>query len=86
RIDTLPTGGSLMLDGVAVTTGQLITAANLTKLVFTATDDDANASANFTFSVQDAGGAFDATPNTFTINTTAVNDAPVGTDKTIPIS
>ncbi|KQP07491.1 hypothetical protein ASF26_21595 [Methylobacterium sp. Leaf93] len=86
RIDTLPTGGSLKLDGVAVTTGQVILAADLTKLVFTATDDDANASVSFTFSVQDAGGDFAATPNTFTINTTAVNDIPVGADKTIAIS
>ena len=45
--------------------------------------------ASFTFQVQDNGGTanggvdLDPSPNTMTINVTAVNDAPAGTDKTV---
>ena len=45
--------------------------------------------ASFTFQVQDDGGTanggvdLDPTPNTMTVNVTAVNDAPAGTDKTV---
>ena len=45
--------------------------------------------ASFTFQVQDNGGTanggvdLDQTANTMTINVTAVNDAPAGTDNTV---
>ena len=45
--------------------------------------------ASFTFQVQDNGGTanggvdLDQTPNTMTVNVTAVNDAPAGTNKTV---
>ena len=45
--------------------------------------------ASFTFQVQDDGGTanggvdLDPTPNTMTVNVTAVNDAPAGTNKTV---
>ena len=80
RIDTIPTAGTLTLSGVPVTAGQVISVANITagNLVFTPT---ANASgtgyASFTFSVRDSNNAYDAAPNTLTVNVTAVNDAPV---------
>ncbi|MBI5332965.1 MAG: tandem-95 repeat protein, partial [Burkholderiales bacterium] len=79
RIDTLPTAGTLLLDGVAVSAGAVVSLADIAagKLVFQP-DGDANGSpyGSFNFSVQDDAGAFDATPNTFTLNVTPVNDAP----------
>ncbi|MBI5333896.1 MAG: tandem-95 repeat protein, partial [Burkholderiales bacterium] len=80
RIDTLPAAGTLLLDGVAVTAGTVVNAADISagKLVF---QPAANASGapygSFTFSVQDNAGAFDAAPNSFTLNVTPANDAPV---------
>jgi Mg-chelatase subunit ChlD len=77
RIDTVPLNGSLMLNGVAVTAGQVITAASISggQLTFVPLPD-ANGTnyANFTFSVRDSGGAFDPAPNTITVNVTAVSD------------
>ena len=78
RIDSLPAAGSLTFNGVAVSVGQIIPAGSLGNLVFTPTADaNGNGYANFTFSVQDSAGGFDATPNTITLNVTPVNDAPV---------
>ena len=81
RIDSLPAAGSLLLNGVSVAAGTVVSAADVTagKLVFVPVAD-ANGSpyAHFTFSVQDSAGAFDAAPNTLTLNITPVNDAPVG--------
>ncbi|MBL8711681.1 MAG: cadherin domain-containing protein, partial [Alphaproteobacteria bacterium] len=91
-ITTLPATGSLTLNGVAVTAGQSITAANITSglLRFTpAANANGLANASFTFQVRDDGGTanggvdLDASPNTMTINVTAVNDAPAGTDTTV---
>ena len=78
RIDSLPAAGSLALNGVAVTAGQVIAVANLGNLVFTpAPHANGNAYAGFDFSVQDSAGAFDTTPNRLSIAVSAVNDAPV---------
>jgi VCBS repeat-containing protein len=78
RIDSLPAAGALTLNGTAVTAGQLIDAADLPNLVFTPAANANGANyANFTFSVQDSGGLFDAAPNTITFNVNAVNDPPV---------
>lgn len=79
RIDGLPAVGTLFLSGVAVTAGQVvgvsdINAGNLTFLP--AAGASGSPYASFTFSVRDAGGLYDAAPNTITINVTAVNDAP----------
>jgi VCBS repeat-containing protein len=79
RIDTLPTAGTLTLSGVAVTAGQVVSAADITagRLVFSPTADANGTSyASLTFSVQDSHSTYDATPNTLTFNVTAVNDAP----------
>jgi len=76
RIDTLPSAGALLLDGVAVTAGQDIDAADIPLLTYApplnANGDDY---ASFTFSVSD-GEVFSAAPNTLTIDVTPVNDAP----------
>ncbi len=82
RIDTLPAAGTLILFGSGpVVAGQLILAADITagNLRFTpAVDANGAPYTTFTFSVRDTGGpAFDPSPNTMTVNVTAVNDAPV---------
>jgi Ca2+-binding RTX toxin-like protein len=89
-ITTLPVTGSLRLAGLAVTAAQEILAANLASLTYTpAANANGNAVASFTFQVRDNGGTagggidLDPTPNTITVSLTPVNDAPVGTDKTI---
>ena len=89
EIITLPSAlaGSLTLTGSgAVTAGQSISVSDISngKLIFTATNADANGTgfANFTFKVQDNGGIanggvnLDPTANTITIDVTAVNDTP----------
>ena len=76
RIDTLPAAGTLTLNGTPVTAGQTILATAIGGLVFTpAPDANGSPYASFTFSVQDSAGAFDATPNTITLNVTPLPDA-----------
>ncbi len=78
RIDSLPSAGALTLNGTPVSAGQLIDAAQLANLVFTPVANANGANyANFTFSVQDSGGLFDAAPNTITLDVTPVNDPPL---------
>ena len=87
RIATLPTSGALTLNGGAVSSGQLVSAADIAagKLVWTSAVANQNgaAVATFTFQVRDTGGTanggidLDATPNTLTIDVTPANDAPV---------
>ena len=86
RIDTLPGAGTLTLSGVAVTAGQVITVADITggNLVFTpAADATGTGYASLTFSVRDSNNAYDAAPNTLTVDATAVNDAPIRTAGTV---
>ena len=53
---TLATGDTLRLNGVAVTVGQTISAANISKLVYTpAANAIGTARSRFTFKVNDAG-------------------------------
>src|SRR6185312_6517886 len=59
KITTLPTAGSLALNGTAVTAGEEITAVDLAagKLVFTpAAGEDGTPYSHFTFQVRDNGG------------------------------
>ncbi|MBK7421190.1 MAG: cadherin domain-containing protein [Nitrospira sp.] len=80
RIDTLPTAGTLTLSGTAVTAGQVITTADLaaSQLVFTpAANANGTGYARVAFSVRDSTNLYDPTPNTLTVNVTAVNDRPV---------
>ena len=92
KISTIPGAGTLTLSGVAVTAGQNVSVANITagNLKFTpAANANGAAYASFTFQVQDDGGTanggvdLDQSPNTMTVNVTAVNDAPAGTNKTV---
>jgi hypothetical protein len=95
KIATLPAAGTLTNNNVAVTAGQSISVADITggKLKFTpAADASGSPYASFTFQVQDDGTTnnggvdLDQSPNTMTINVTAVNDAPAGADKTVTIN
>ncbi|EJN03643.1 Ig-like domain-containing protein [Phyllobacterium sp. YR531] len=85
-ITTIPLNGTLALNGTAVTAGQVILASDIANLTWTpAANANGTGLASFTFQVRDNGGNAnggqntDATPNTFTFNVTAVNDAPVNT-------
>ena len=92
KISTLPTNGSLLLNGLAVSAGDFIAVADINdgKLTF---EPAANANgapySDFTFQVQDDGGTanggvdLDQSANTITVNVNAVNDAPAGTDNTV---
>ena len=78
RIDTLPTDGTLTLNGKAVVAGQVIAAGDIGSLVFKPDANENGATyAKLTFSVADRAGAYDTTPNTLTFNVTPVNDAPI---------
>jgi uncharacterized membrane protein YgdD (TMEM256/DUF423 family) len=82
RIDTVPVNGTLQLNGLTVTAGQIITAADFAagKVTFVSVlNANGTAYANFNFTVQDTVGAFATTPQTITVNVTPVNDAPVNT-------
>jgi hypothetical protein len=92
KITTIPGAGSLTLSGVAVTAGQTISVANINSgnLKFAPAANATGAGyAAFTFQVQDDGGTanggidLDASPNTMTVNVSAVNDAPAGTSNTV---
>ncbi len=93
KITTLPTAGTLELDGTPVAAADMIDAADITDLTFIpAADANGTPYATFTFQVQDDGGTdnggvdLDPTPNTFTINVNSVNDAPAGTDKNVDLA
>lgn len=84
----LPASGTLALDGVAVTAGQVVTVADIAagKFVYTpAADISGAAAASFDFKVQDNGGTanggveLDASADTLTFDLTPTNDAPVMT-------
>ena len=86
KITTLPAAGTLRDNGVAVTAGQSIPrrGPRLRTASRSAGAPNANgtAYATFTFQVQDDGGTanggvdLDPTPNTITVDVTAVNDDP----------
>jgi hypothetical protein len=92
KITTLPTAGRLADNGIAVTAGAHIPVADITgsQLKFTpVANKNGTGYSSFTFQVQDNGGTAnggvdaDTTARTLTINVTSVNDAPVGTAKTV---
>ena len=92
KITALPGAGTLTDNNVAVTAGQSVSVADINGglLKFTpAANANGTGYASFTFQVQDNGGTanggidLDPTPNTITVNVTAVNDAPAGANKTV---
>jgi VCBS repeat-containing protein len=90
-IEDLPSAGTLELNDVVVTSGQVISAADVGKLVYTpAPNRSGSGFASFTFIVQDDGGKADGGNNlsatyTVTINVTPINDAPVAASKTLSV-
>jgi len=95
RISTLPSAGVLMNNNVAIVAGQYVSATDISggKLTFVPAGTGSGAGyANFTFQVQDNGGAanggvdLDPTPNTITINVTNINDAPSGANTTVGVA
>ncbi len=77
RIDSLPTNGTLYLDGTAVPAGTVIEVVDITSglLTFDPTDNS-DADSSFTFSAHD-GTDWSTTSYTTTVNITAVADAPI---------
>ncbi len=91
RITTLPAAGTLLNNGNPVAVGDFVSAADIAAghLVFVPAANASGAGyASFTFQVRDNGGTAnggvdtDQSPNTMTINVTAVNDAPTATGLT----
>ena len=75
-IETLPSNGTLLLSGSAVSAGDQISTANISNLVFRPAANANGASYDtFTFTVND-GTTDSASSYTMTVNVTAVNDAP----------
>ncbi|HEV7658558.1 MAG TPA: Ig-like domain-containing protein, partial [Allosphingosinicella sp.] len=95
-LTSLPAGGTLLLNGVAVTAaGMFVSAAQLaaSQLVFApGLNGNGAGYASFNFAVRDDGGTAnggldtDQSPNTLSFNVAAVNDAPTGTSSTIVIN
>jgi ELWxxDGT repeat protein len=92
KIATLPAAGQLTNNGVAVTAGASVSAADIAagRLKFAPAANASGATyASFTFKVQDNGGTAnggadtDAKARTMTVAVTPVNDAPKGTGKTV---
>ena len=65
-ITSLPASGSLTLNGNAVTANQVITAADIANLAFTAPATDSDVGAGFGFTVSD--GSLSREPQTFNVN------------------
>ena len=81
-IETLPSKGTLLLDGSAVSAGDEIAAADIASLVFRpAADGNGDDYDSFTFSVND--GTVDSGSYTMTVNVDAVNDAPTAADNAV---
>ena len=89
---SVPTNGTLALNGTPVTEGRIILATALGNLVYTPNADVNGIGADrFTFQVRDDGGTdnngenTDPTPNVITIDITPVNDAPSSTDAAVTV-
>ena len=82
-IETLPSNGTLLLSGSAVSAGDQISTANISNLVFRPAANANGASYDtFTFTVND-GTTDSASSYTMTVNVTAVNDAPTASNNTV---
>lgn len=95
KITTVPSVGTLTDNGVAVAAGAFIPIADISglKLKYTPpVNKNGTALSSFTFQVQDNGGTAnggidtDVTARKMTIAVTSVNDAPLGTSKTISMA
>ena len=92
EISTLPSSGTLTLNGVAVTVGEFVTVADINAGLFSfmpAIGAYGAGYASFNFQVQDDGGTanggadLDPSWRTMALNVTEVNHSPVGASKTV---
>ncbi len=92
QITSLPSGGTLTVNGLALSAGDFIPLSAIDDGLLAYTPDlDAGGTAydSLNFKVQDDGGTFnsgadtDTTARTMTLNVTIVNQAPAGTDNTV---
>lgn len=81
RIDSLPTSGTLLLDGVAVGVNQIIVLADIPDLTYQG-DDDFFGSDSFRWSAHD-GTVFSANKGTMNITVNPVQDPPTVNDSTV---
>jgi CSLREA domain-containing protein len=84
RIVSIPTAGTLTLNGAAVSANQSITAADIASglLVFTpAANANGSGYASFNFRVSD--GTAESATAAITVNVSAVNDAPTTSSRTV---
>ena len=86
KIVSLPSSGTLLLNGIAIAAGDFVTNNAFVSGEFTfvpAAGQSGAAYASFTFQVEDDGGVshsganLDLTPNTITIDVIGLNDAPI---------
>ncbi|MCC2096237.1 MAG: hypothetical protein KDJ29_05070 [Hyphomicrobiales bacterium] len=86
-VKSLPQNGVLSLNGISVSIGSEIAAADLSSLAWIP-DADANgdALASFDFTVTDSDGATSLDTFNISFDVTPVNDAPVGSDRIITLS
>jgi Domain of unknown function (DUF4347)/NPCBM/NEW2 domain/Bacterial Ig domain/Cadherin-like/Putative Ig domain/Cadherin domain len=89
RIDSVQTAGSLTLNGLQVSAGQLVTRADIDAgfLVFTPSENtNGTAYASFSFTVEDNRQLMSETSNVITFDVAAVNDAPVLADTPLTLT
>jgi Ca2+-binding RTX toxin-like protein len=87
KINTVPTVGSLTLNGVKVKNFATIAAADIANLVWTPpADDNGTGLATLTFRVTDTGGQNSTSIYTLTFDVAAVADAPVAVDDVASMS
>ncbi|MDB5804566.1 MAG: hypothetical protein JWN73_1888 [Betaproteobacteria bacterium] len=95
KISALPSAGQLLLNGVAVSAGQIVQASAIAagKLIFVpGADGNGSAYASLSYQAQDDGGTanggidLDPVARPITIQVASVNDPPVSQDNTIGIA
>ncbi len=92
RIGTIAGGGTLRNGSTVLTGGETVLASDISMNALTFTPgagENGAGYASFTFQVEDDGGtlnggvALDSTPNTLTVDVSAVNNAPAGVDSQV---
>src|SRR3990167_11483291 len=83
-IATLPSNGTIKLDGVAISANDVISKADIdaNKLTYVPVAND-DTDESFTFKVRDADGTASSNTATMTLDLQAVNDAPTASNNTV---
>ena len=86
KITSLPTVGTFLYNGSAVTVGQVISSSNLSKLTYQSEQDSSGSPyASFTYYVINSSGLYSDNEYTLTINMEPTNDYPVISDTTFTV-